>query len=202
MSRSSPPPAEDVFDASYFDRFYGRRATRVAEPADSTRLARFVAAYAALLELPVRRILDVGAGTGRFMRPLLRAFPGATYEGIDVSEYACTRHGWRRCSITDFEHGSFDLVICNDVLQYLDRREAALAFERLADRCRGLLYFSALTREDWLQNCDQSRTDRAVHLRSTRWYRRQLATGFRNLGGGLFLRRSAPIVIYSLHALD
>lgn len=202
MTRSSPPPASDPFGADYFHRFYGQRNTRVAEPADSVRLARFIAAYASMLEIPVRRILDVGAGTGRFRRPLLRAFPAARYDGIDVSEYACARHGWRCCSVTQLTRGSFDLVICNDVLQYLPRAEAALAMARLAERCDGLLYFAALTREDWEQNCDRSRTDHDVHVRSTRWYRRRLADGFRNLGGGLFLRRTAPVVVYSLHALD
>jgi SAM-dependent methyltransferase len=202
MTGSSPPPGKGAFDAAYFARFYEHRATRVAEPADSVRVARFIAAAAALLDLRVGHILDVGAGTGRFRRPLLRAFPGARYSGIDVSEYACARHGWRRCSITELARGSFDLVICHDVLQYLERREAARALERLAERCRGLLYFTALTREDWLHNCDQSRTDRDVHLRAARWYRRGLAGGFRNLGNGLFLSRSAPAVVYSLHALD
>jgi SAM-dependent methyltransferase len=202
MSESSFPPPGGAFDAAYFARFYGTPSTRVAEPADSARIARFLAASAALLELPVHRILDVGAGTGRFRRPLLRAFPGARYEGTDVSPYACARYGWRCCSITDLARGSFDLVICHDVLQYLERREAARALERLAERCRGLLYFTALTREDWAQNCDQSRTDRNVHLRGTRWYRRALAGAFRNLGHGVFLRRTAPAVVYSLHALD
>ena len=202
MARSSSPADDAPFGQRYFEQFYGNRDTRVSEPADSARLGRFIAAYAGMLELPVRSILDVGAGTGRFRRPLLRAFPGASYLGTDVSEYACAKYGWRHCSILDLKSGSFDFVMCNDVLQYLGRGDAARAIEQLAARCRGLLYFSALTREDWQQNCDQSRTDHNVHLRSTRWYTQRLGRAFRNLGGGLFVRRDAPVVIYSLHALD
>ena len=82
------------------------------------------------------------------------------------------------------------------------RNDGRTAIERLAERCRGLLYFAALTREDWQRNCDQSRTDPNVHLRSTRWYTQRLGRAFRNLGGGLYVRRDAPVVVYSLHALD
>jgi len=202
MARSSSPANEAPFGERYFQQFYGHRETRVAEPADGVKLGRFIAAYAGLLELPVRSILDVGAGTGRLRRPLLRAFPGASYLGTAASEYACAKYGWQHCSILDLDRGSFDFVMCNDVLQSLDRGDAARAIDRLAARCRGLLYFAALTREDWQQNCDQSRTDPDVHLRSTRWYAQRLGRAFRNLGGGLFVRRDAPVVIYSLHALD
>jgi len=202
MVRSSSPAADAQFGERYFQQFYGNRETRVSEPADSVRLGRFIAAYAGLLEFPVRSILDVGAGTGRFRRPLLRAFPGASYLGTDVSAYACAKYGWRHCSVLELDRGNFDFVMCNDVLQYLDRGDAAQAIERLAERCRGLLYFAALTREDWQRNCDQSRTDPNVHLRSTRWYTQRLGRAFRNLGGGLYVRRDAPVVVYSLHALD
>lgn len=202
MPRLSPRPAAAPFGPEYFDRYYSRRATRVAGDEDSVALCRFIHAYAGFLAWPVRSILDVGAGTGRFMRPLKKLWRDARYTGVDVSEYACRRYGWQHKSILDLDRGHYDLVLCHDVLQYLDRKQARLGIERLAQRCRGLLYFSALTREDWRDNVDQNRTDGAVHLRSTRWYRRELGRHFRNLGGGLFARRDAPIVTYSLHALD
>ena len=202
MPNTSSAPSSSPFGRAYFERFYSNRETRVSTPADNTRLCRFIKAYADLIECRVTRILDVGAGTGRFMQPLQRLFKDAQYTGIDVSEYACAKYGWQQRSIVDLDRGSYDLVICHDVLQYLDRKLATRAIDRLGERCRGLLYFSALTREDWDTNCDQSLTDSAVHLRSTRWYRRHLSRSFRNLGGGVFAHRDASIVAYSLHATD
>lgn len=202
MTRTSSSAPATPFDRGYFQRYYERRATRVANLEDSVNACRFIVAYANYLELPLRSVLDVGAGTGRFMRPLKKLCRGVRYVGIDLSEYACRQYGWRRESILDLQRGRYDLVLCHDVLQYLDRDDAKLGIERLAQRCRGLLYFSALTREDWASNCDQSRTDRNVHLRSTRWYRRELGRSFRNLGGGIFVHRDACIPAYSLHALD
>lgn len=202
MVSSSSAVAADPFGQAYFERYYANRETRVSTPADSARICRFIAAYAEMIECRVTHVLDVGAGTGRFRRPLMKLLRDARYTGIDVSEYACAKYGWQHRSIVDLERGSFDLVLCHDVLQYLDNRLAERAIERLGERCRGLLYFSALTSEDWEQNCDQSLTDRAVHVRKTRWYRQRLGRTFRNLGGGMFAHRDAPLVTYSLHAVD
>ena len=198
MVRSSSPAADAQFGERYFQQFYGNRETRVSEPADSVRLGRFIAAYAGLLEFPVRSILDVGAGTGRFRRPLLRAFPGASYLGTDVSAYACAKYGWRHCSVLELDRGSFDFVMCNDVLQYLDDADAVKALANLARLCRGVLHFSALTRRDWKENADQSRTDPDVTMRSADWYRRRLRRNFREAGAGFWIRRGAPIVVWEL----
>lgn len=201
MSRASPEATAAPFDRAYFERYYGRRRTRIASDADSTVVCRFIHAYAGFLDWPVRSILDVGAGTGRFMRPLKKLWRDVRYTGTDLSEYACRTYGWQRKSILDLDRGRYDLVLCHDVLQYLDRKDAVRGIERLAERCSGLLYFSAMTREDWCDNVDRSRSDREVHLRSTRWYRRELGRHFRNLGGGVFAQRDAPIVTFSLHEL-
>ena len=48
---------------------------------------------------------------------------------------------------------------------------ARRALNNLARLCRGMLYFTALTRKDWDENCDQSRTDSQVYLRTASWYR-------------------------------
>jgi SAM-dependent methyltransferase len=172
----------------------------VAARADYARMARFIGAYLDVLQLPVSSILDAGAGTGHFRSALRRRFPAADYLGLDISGYACARYGWTQASIANFAEGRFDLVICHDVLQYLGRRDAEQALANLGRCCDGALYFMALTREDWRENCDQSRTDGAVHLRSADWYRRRLAPCFRNLGGGLFLARRTNAVSFALHA--
>jgi hypothetical protein len=92
----------------------------------------------------------------------------------------------------------YDLVICYDVLQYLKAAETQAALANLAQVCRGLLYFGVLTREDWEENCDQSRTDPAVSLRKGAWYRRELSKAFRHLGAGFWLRRDCPVTVWEM----
>jgi hypothetical protein len=91
-------------------------------------------------------------------------------------------------------------VICYDVLQYLDSETASRALSNFGRLCRGVLYFSALTRIDWEWNCDPTRTDSNVHLRSARWYRSRLQQNFREAGVGFWLKRGAPLSIWELEA--
>ncbi len=193
----------DRFGSAYYARFYEQRATRVADRAHYVRLARFIASYTALLGLRVQRILDAGAGVGWLHGALRREFPRARCHGIDLSEYAVACHGWELASVVDYAADKpFDLVVCSDVLQYLTATQATRALHNLAALCTGAMYFSVLTREDWADNCDRSRTDGDVHIRPARWYRTRLRGAFRNLGGGVYLRRDAPVVTYALEALD
>ena len=203
MARTSGISSRNAnFDRRYFQRFYENPATRVAAADDYRRTAKFIAAYLAVLEISVTSILDLGAGTGRLLRALGRHFPDARRQGVDCSEYACQRYGWRRESVADFRAGRWDLVICHDVLQYLPREDAARALQNLAERCRKALFFTALTREDWLMHCDQGRTDSAVWLRSRGWYVQRLRPDFEALGGGLHLRRGAAAARLALQAPD
>ena len=59
---------------------------------------------------------------------------------------------------------------------------------------------SGLTREDWDNNCDQSLTDSNAHMRGTAWYRRRLGAHFHNAGGGIYIKRDANVVLYSLES--
>jgi SAM-dependent methyltransferase len=88
-------------------------------------MAEFISAYLRYLEIDVRRILDVGCGLGHLLRALARRFPRARTVGVEQSDYLCERYGWEKGSVTAYESGTpFDLVVCNDVLQYLDDRDA------------------------------------------------------------------------------
>jgi SAM-dependent methyltransferase len=152
--------------------------------------------------LRVRRILDAGCGLGLMRRPLLRALPGARYTGLELSPYLCERYGWEEGSLADWRGtATFDLVVCYDVLQYLDAAQAERAMRALGRLCTGVLHFGALTREDWRRYCDQRRTDRSVHLRPAAWYRERLHRGFINAGSGMFVRRGAPLHLWSLDRL-
>ena len=94
-----------------------------------------------------------------------------------------------------------DLVICYDVLQYLDDREAGAAMRNLGQLCGGALHFGVLTREDWDRYCDKRLTDRDVHLRPSDWYRRRLAPSFLNAGSGMFVRRGTIAQLWDLDRL-
>ena len=154
------------FDAAYYERFYLDPRTRVADSADIEIQGRFLCSYLDHLKINVRWILDLGCGLGRLRDPLLARFPRARYTGVEISEHLCSELGWVHDSVVTFRaRRRFDLVICQDVLQYLDDAEAEKALENLARHCRGALYFGALTREDWEENCDQSRTDGNGYVR-------------------------------------
>jgi hypothetical protein len=88
--------------------------------------------------------------------------------------------------------------VCYDVLQYLEDRDAARAIANFANLSRAALYVSALTREDWRENCDRSRTDRSVYLRSGDWYRRRLRRSFRHLGYGVWLRKDVAALLWDM----
>ena len=187
------------FDQAYYRRFYYDPRTAVTSRTEMRARARLIGAFTAHIGLPVRRILDAGCGTGLLRAPLLRALPKAAYVGLESSEYLCRRYGWRPGQVQDLRPDApFDLLICYDVLQYLEAREAARALANFARLCRGVLYFSALTRRDWQTNCDRGRTDSQVQLRSAEWYRERLRRGFREVGAGFWLRRGAPLTVWEL----
>ncbi len=168
-----------------------------------TRRAEFIAAFVRRGELRVGSILDVGCGLGLMRDALARHFPKARYVGLEVSDYLCRKHGWVQGSIATFAPPrAFDLVVCYDVMQYLESRPAAAALRNLARVCQGVLHFGALTREDWELYCDQRRTDRHVHVRPGSWYRRRLAPAFINAGSGMFVRRGAPVHLWELDQVE
>jgi SAM-dependent methyltransferase len=189
------------FDGEFFRRFYLDPESAVTSRGEMDARGRLIAAFAGYMDVKVRRILDAGCGLGLLRRSLVRALPGARYVGLEVSSYLCRRYGWTRGSLADWTaRGRFDLVVCYDVLQYLDDRAAIRALANLGRLCRGILYFSALTREDWLYNCDRRRTDPDVHLRPAAWYRQRLAPRFRESGAGLWVRRGLPTTLWSLES--
>ena len=198
-SSTRADPAETRFDRDYYRRYYFNPRTAVISRAEMRARARLIAAYTLHIGLPVRRILDAGCGTGALRRTLLRHLPRSIYVGLETSEYLCQRYGWQHGRLETYRpEAPFDLVVCYDVLQYLDDRQSGSAIANLARLCRGALYFTVLTRQDWLHNCDRKRTDADVHLRSAAWYRARLRRGFREIGAGFWIARHAPLTIWEL----
>jgi len=193
--------AAERFDRDYYRRYYFDARTAVASRAEMRARARLIAAMTQHAGLPVRRILEAGCGTGLLARALRTRLPRAEYVGLEASAYLCRRYGWRAGRIEEYRtREPFDLVICYDVLQYLEARQAARALANFARLCRGVLYFSALTRFDLTHNADPERTDARVHLRSARWYRQRLRRDFVEAGLGFWLRRGAPLALWELES--
>ena len=193
-----PMPDTARFDRAYFDRFYRHPETRAASVHDAQIEAQFVAAFLRHLRVEVRQIVDIGCGLGRMLNALAGLFPGAVVQGVDSSDYLCRTYGWEPAALPDYAPPRpFDLVVCQDVLAYLDDSDAAAAIGTLGRIARKALYFGALAEED-LALCDPARTDTDVYLRPASWYRRRLARHFEPVGGGLWLRKPVDAVIWTL----
>jgi len=196
LSSRSPGAA---FDYAYFRKYYFDSATRVTTAAEMRARAQLIASILRHAAITVRSILDAGCGIGLLRKPFAEVLPRARYVGLEASGYLCARYRWTQGSVVDFSpRTTSDLVICYDVLQYLDDPDAARAIANLAKLTSAAVYVSALTREDWLANCDRSRTDRAVHLRPGDWYRRRLRRRFNYLGFGVWLRKDVTAVLWDM----
>jgi 2-polyprenyl-3-methyl-5-hydroxy-6-metoxy-1,4-benzoquinol methylase len=194
-----PAERRAAFDSAYFRKYYFDKATRVTTAPEMRGRAQLIAAILRHAGIPVRSILDAGCGIGLLRKPFAQAMPRARYEGLEASDYLCTRYRWIKGSVVDFApRSASDLVVCYDVLQYLDDRDAASAIANLAKLTRAAVYVSALTREDWRENCDRTRTDRGVHLRPGDWYRRRLRRRFDYLGFGVWLRKDVSAILWDL----
>ncbi len=190
------------FDKAYYDKFYRDPDTRAVSPSAAKRQAEFIAAYLTYLELRVDRFIDVGCGVGNVLRALARVYPRAEGTGIEYSEYLCERYGWTQGSVTEYKpEKPADLVICNDVLAYLDDATCETAIQNLAQMTLSALFLGVLTEED-LALCDRRRTDNQQVIRSSAWYQAHLSRSFVNVGGGLHLKTPLSITVWSLDRLQ
>src|SRR5260370_40917302 len=158
------PPAT-VFGPAYFKKFYLSASTRVVTPGEMRVRARLIAAILAQTGIPVRSIMDAGCGIGLLREPFKEVLPRARYLGLEASDFLCARYGWTKGSVVDYSpQKPCDLAVCYDVLQYLDDCDAARADVNLERLTRSALYMSALTCDEFSENCDNIRTVRADHL--------------------------------------
>lgn len=201
-NRSRAPDPPKRYDRDYFDRWYRRGGI-----GDAARLARKVALAVATaeyhLERPLRSVLDIGCGEGAWRGPLRRLRPKARYLGFDASEYAVRRHGARRnlhlARFGDFEAlrpcPPADLLVCSDVLHYLDARELDRGLPGLAALCGGVAFLETFVRGDQAQGDEHD-----FRQRPAAFYRRRFAAlGFTPLGSHCWL---SPALRGSTAALE
>jgi hypothetical protein len=195
----SPERPGTGFDAAYYRRFYEGGLVH-----DERRIGELMGAVLGLAgwwEIPVRSVLDVGAGLGFVGTWLAAHRPEVRYRGVDVSEWACRTHGHHRADISSWRPPRpSDLTVCISVLQYVSDERFTDAAANLAAGTRHLLYLELPTRRDRTQVIDPARTDMTVHWRSGRWYRDRLDPWFEPVGAGLWSRRGAAVPFFELEA--
>jgi SAM-dependent methyltransferase len=155
-----------VLERPYYERLYALE--------EQHGWHRGMGAYSRALLAPIlrsghiRRVLDIGCGTGG-MLTWLRSIDGIDATGLEYSRDAlefCRKRGHTDLTqasalVLPYREGSFDLVVCTDVLQHLPNPpggEAALAEARRALRPGGYLFLR--TNSGWGEGARLSATYR------------------------------------------
>lgn len=194
---------EKRYDKAYFDRWYRGSEPPVGTEADLRRaVALAVAATESVIARPVESVLDVGCGEARWQPVVMELRPEAAYLGIDSSDYAVERFGESR----NIRHGRFgeleyhvfdepfDLVICSDVLHYLEEAEILEGIDALADRTGGVAVIDIFTEED---DPEGDRVD--FRLRPAGWYRSVLTeAGLVPIGLQMYVHRETAELLEAL----
>lgn len=145
------------YDQAYFEKWYHDPARRVITPAAVARKVRLCLGVAeALLERPVRTVLDVGCGEAPWREHLRRERPALQYTGVESSTYAVERFGRTRNiragsvgTLPSLElDGPFDLIVVCDVLQYVPDAELGPGLTEIARLLGGVAYLEAYTTDD------------------------------------------------------
>jgi len=191
-------PAVKSYDRAYFERWYRDPNDRVSTRESLERKARMaIGVTEFLIGRRVRSILDVGCGEAPWFPVVRRLRPDATYTGVDSSDYVLERFGAarniRRGSLGDLAamrlRRDVDLIVCADVLQYVDTPELERGLAAIRRLLGGVAYIETFTTEDQMEG------DRAGwHERTAMQYRRL----FRKAG----LTQCGPYCYTNLDELD
>jgi SAM-dependent methyltransferase len=197
-----PPPKR--YDREYFDGWYRRSELAIGSRAALSRtVALAVAVTESILDRPLRSVLDVGCGEGRWQPALHAIRPKVSYRGIDSSEYAIRRFGARRnLSLGSFgeldEHRfdrPFDLIVCSDVLHYRAPGEIRRGLPELVDLTGGVALLEVFTSKDEIEGDLEG-----FHARSPAWYWRLFReAGLRPIGLQMYVHEELAC---TLEAMD
>ena len=192
-----------AYDRAYFERWYRGAEAPKGEGELRRQVLLAVAAAESVLDREIESVLDIGAGEGRWQPVLHEVRPDASYLGIEPSEYAVERFGESRNllhgGVADLETfafvDTFDLVVCADVLHYLDKEAVLLCMDDIADLTGGVALLEVFT------DADPAIGDReGFHARSADWYRRVFeGAGLVHIGLQMWVHRD---VADDLDALD
>ena len=193
---NSHAAADRRFDANYYDKWYGDADAREFIAA---KAARFVLSYVDHMDSRVSTVLDLGCGLGHWRNALVQQARNIRYTGVEFSSYLCSKFGWQRGDVRTYSPGrSFDLVICQGVLQYLSDSDCDLALRNLSTLSKRFLYLEVLTAADAREICAPDGTDFDVFIRDVSWYAGRIGKHFVNLGGGLFAKPGMRQHFYEL----
>ncbi|HEY9517248.1 MAG TPA: class I SAM-dependent methyltransferase [Gemmatimonadaceae bacterium] len=167
------------FDRGYFDKWYRHPRHRVTSPVEIRRRASLAIGVAEfVLGRTVRSVLDVGCGEGQWRAALLKLRPRLRYQGVDASEYVVRRFGRARNirygTVGRLDEaglrGPYDIVVCADVLHYLDAPELDRGLAHIGALLGGVAYLPTFTSAD-----DVDGDVQAVRSRRPAWYLRRFA---------------------------
>ena len=146
-----------AYDQAYFEKWYRHPRHRVKTAAELARQVAFVLRTAEwVLARPVRNVLDVGCGEGQWRAALRKHRRSLQYTGVDPSEYAVARYGKRRnIHLGSLENlhalslgGSFDLVVCSGMLNYLSAESLVSGLGQVASLTHGVAFLEIFTGSD------------------------------------------------------
>jgi len=192
------------YDRAYFEKWYRDTQHRVGSQAERARKVAMVVHLAEYyLARPLRSVLDVGCGEGLWRSPLKRLRPGIVYRGLDSSAYAVARYGRSRgIGLATFGQLAelrfdtrFDLIVCSDVLHYVEARELRRGLSGFGDLLEGMAFLEVFTARD------QASGDLKGFIpRAPAWYRsRFVEAGLLPCGSHSYL---SPRLTRSVAALE
>lgn len=168
------------YDRAYFDKWYRSRFHRVIDPTEVRRKAALAVSTAEyFLERSIRTVLDIGCGEGAWLPRLREMRPRLAYTGVDPSEYVTSEFGKsrniRKATFGDLPSlklkGPFDLIVCSDVLHYIEECEIREGMWEIARLLEGIALLEVLTKED-----DVKGDLRGFIRRPAAWYRRMFSS--------------------------
>jgi SAM-dependent methyltransferase len=187
-----------AYDREYFDRWYRDPADRVATRDSLERKVRMAVGVAEfLLGRRIRTVVDVGCGEAPWYPVLKLLRKDVRYIGVESSDYALERYGRarniRRGSLADLDTlrlpKRVDLVVCADVLQYVERKEIERGLRAIRRMLGGVAYIESFTIDDAMEG------DRDG------WYERT-ADEYRTLFRRAGLMQCGPYCYTNLDELD
>jgi SAM-dependent methyltransferase len=159
-----------AYDRAYYDRWYRDRSTRIATAEGTARKARLALAAAEfMLARRVESVLDIGCGLGTWRSALRRIRPAIKYAGVDASEYIVRRFGKTRNirqgtfgGLADLQfRKAYDLIVCADVVQYIDDDDLRRGLAEIRRLAAGVVYIETFTVEDRMEGDRDGWIDRS-----------------------------------------